>query len=342
MGGEVNPQEGVERKKEETESLVPPVAAFGGGPRAALKMGAALVGAAFAVGLVVACGGGGTTPACNNGDTRPCVGAGGCSGGQSCAGGAWSACDCGGTNDSGADGSTATDGATSDAADGGLPDITPYLKNCPQVAGTAPMVEIPAQGGGSFCIDTREVTADEFVKWKNSGNKDNPPNCPALQSSACGGGNETPNVGALPADCVGWCEAYSFCSVAGKRLCNRTEFVRACEGTRGDFSWGEDFGTMTGQCFGLSPLPKAGATNCHTPEVPFGFANELANGLIEWTNDVNPPPVSAKGQRSGGMTQGTYAKGSPVCAVITENIGLGNTSYAGFKNTGFRCCAKAN
>jgi formylglycine-generating enzyme required for sulfatase activity len=248
------------------------------------------------------------------------------------------ACDCG-SADAGLD-AAPSDGSPADSG----ADITPYLKNCPQVSGTASMVEIPSQGGGSFCIDTREVTAAEFEPYRFGGTKAYPANCPLFVNSSCKGStpNAVPNTGALPADCLGWCMAFSFCAQVGKRLCTSGEFRRTCEGTRGDLPWGGDFAQTSKACFGLSPLPPAGSTACHTTELPYGFANELANGLYEWTNDVPVPNANTKGQVSGGATEATYQSGSPICEFLNSASDVATSSdYPGYKHTGFRCCANA-
>lgn len=288
---------------------------------------------AAAVALAVACGGGGgTTPACNNGDTRQCVGAGGCAGGQSCSGGAWSACDCGGTNDGGLDGNAVNDGGTSD----GGPDITPYLKNCPQVAGTAPMVEIPAQGGGSFCIDTREVTANEL-------NAVRPPKSIILKNSwpaipECSSGTAPPlvfctdlnrNTGELPADCVTFCDAAAYCTKAGKRMCASAELASSCFEAGKDFPWTQDQDAMVAECF-KSPEGPASSSNCYPLTAPTKFVKDLVGGVREYTAKPNewskfPPP-----------TAGPFVTGTKVCG---EVVGIPNFSLTEAERIGFRCCA---
>ena len=257
-------------------------------------------------------------PSCTSGDTRTCVGPGACSGGQTCSGGDWSACDCGGTPDSAGD--SATDGGPEAG-----PDITPYLKNCPQVVGQAPMVEVPASGGGSFCIDTREVTAYEAtLAQKTPLNTSWTPACwnaPVPPSfMLC-----TPQdrfVGDSPANCVSWCDAQAYCGREGKRLCAGPEFVSACMPNGVDFPWGEDANAAYASCFGVSPQPASKST-CHSSVEPHYFVKDLAAVLFEWT--------SLSRQRASP----TFGLDSGICTNATSSA-LERQEAPG---TSFRCCA---
>lgn len=279
-----------------------------------------VLGAGLAI--VVACGGGGgTTPACNNGDTRACVGAGGCAGGQTCNAGAWSSCDCGG-NEAGVDGAT-PDGATEASTDAG-PDITPYLKNCPQIAGTAAMVEIPAQGGGSFCIDVREVTGAEFTKQLGI--------YPQLNwSTGCGNSPEQPiycqtsdrQKGDLRTNCVAWCDAEASCTLVGKRLCTAQEYASACLAGGMDYPWGLNKADMDSRCAGVAR--PASQSSCSPDQPPQHFVKDLvAVG--------GPEYLAAVGQATTG-----FKSAATLCeSTVTNANDIKRQTPGGMS---FRCCA---
>lgn len=279
--------------------------------------------AAVAIGVIAACSGAVSSTTCTNGETRQCIGSGACAGGQVCSGGAWSACDCGGGGDGGADVVTPGDGATPDAG----PDITPYLKNCPQVAGTAPMVEIPAQGGGSFCIDTREVTADELATARTQSlNNDWTPECfaavpPPNQSGTCAAKDRL--TGDLPANCVTWCDAEVVCKRSGKRLCTDAEFSSACMVNGVDFPWGESRDAAASRCFGVGPVPASQST-CRPAAPPQYFVKDLAADLFEWTSPSKHRASPIADPMQGG---------------VCTQIAVATYEKSEAPSTSLRCCA---
>lgn len=272
-------------------------------------------GAALAVVVIVACSGSSSTPAaCNAGETRQCVAAGACAGGQVCvAGGAWSACDCGAGVDAGTDTGAPGDGGTDGVAPG--PDITPYLKNCPQVDGGAPMINIG--GATGFCIDTREATADEvnsvFAETLVS------PDCPTTTPTTCQAKDRA--VGAMPANCITWCRAAGRCAALGKRLCSSQEMRAACVDPS-DFPWGQDVDASTSACFDL-PIPPAGQSKCHSPLAPQYFADNVLGGIAEWL--FTPKDYTR------------FSSASPVCGAQSN----APSTLLELPFVGYRCCTAA-
>lgn len=77
-------------------------------------------------------------------------------------------------------------------------------------------------GSNSYCIDSTEVTNEQYAVFLADSNKPPPharcdfdtnytPNCDGANSQ-----------GALdPVSCIDWCDAWAFCAWAGKRLCGR-------------------------------------------------------------------------------------------------------------------------
>lgn len=287
------------------------------------KLGLLVITFAVSLAAAVACGNAvETSPACTDGQLRSCNGAGSCGGTQRCsAAGQWSACECSGL-DAGVDG-TLTDAGSKEAEAG--PDITPYLKNCPQVSGTSPMVEI-AGDGGAFCIDTREVTATElddarlkFFPLSNGA----PPICQSQKIDPCAASDRT--TGDLPANCVTWCDAAGFCKLMGKRLCGTEELGGACFAGGQDFPWGQDVDAAVAHCNRKSIHP-ASASVCRPPTPPQTFVVDVIGNYPEFAS--NP------GQITQSVIEGAYVSGDPMCGVSPGSVTI-NAELA----VSVRCCA---
>jgi hypothetical protein len=92
---------------------------------------------------------------------------------------------------------------------------------CPSTGGPAP-VRIPLPDGGSFCIDSTEVTNVQYEAFLAAGVST------ANQGALCNWNTTyTPSSGwpypmndaQKPVGWVDWCDAQAFCKWAGKRLC---------------------------------------------------------------------------------------------------------------------------
>ena len=87
---------------------------------------------------------------------------------------------------------------------------------CPTGPGPV-MVLIPGSG---FCIDSTEVTRDQYSTFLNTS--------PTNKSSFCGWNSSfvlsadwppAAGEGTFPVDGIDWCDAYAYCAWAGKRMC---------------------------------------------------------------------------------------------------------------------------
>src|SRR5262249_55529317 len=89
---------------------------------------------------------------------------------------------------------------------------------CPQAHGAMREVPLP-NGGGFFCIDKTEVTADEYAIFSRTTATSPPTGLP----TGCESNTDyTPSIttsGKQPVAGVDWCDAWAFCRWAGKRMC---------------------------------------------------------------------------------------------------------------------------
>ncbi len=101
---------------------------------------------------------------------------------------------------------------------GGAGGSTP---SCPSVAGLWPMVAVPDSLGGHFCMDSREVTNEQYLAFLMAGSS------PTLHPECAGVVDFTPmdswppsaDAATLPVVAITWCQAQAFCIASGKRLC---------------------------------------------------------------------------------------------------------------------------
>ncbi len=120
--------------------------------------------------------------------------------------------------------------------------------------------------------------------------------------------------------------ARALCGAAGKRLCTRAEWSRACGGTGALGRRGPTGDRWTGGCHvdDAAPGPRAAGTgDCRSPE---GVA-ELSGNLWEWTEGPAGPEL-----RGGGWLLGA---GRGQCRATSRPP----AEVAGLAEWGVRCCA---
>ena len=96
-----------------------------------------------------------------------------------------------------------------------------------------PMVRIVSAIGSAYCIDSTEVTQSQysaFLTGTRESVSDPPPECRSNTDlvPCAGAGYEPATRGNYPVTCIDWCDAWSFCHWAGKRLCGAIAGVPAC------------------------------------------------------------------------------------------------------------------
>lgn len=208
------------------------------------------------------------------------------------------------------------------------------------------MVEI-AVGAKSFCIDATEVTNSEFAEYaKLPGSPTLPAQCKDVVLSFPGktGADRAPQFN------VSWCDAFAFCSWAGKRLCGRldsskpvasdnSEWTYVCtQGTTTAYPYGNDFDTtacVNGRpATDALPEPVASFGNCSGNSAPYTGVYDLSGNVSEWVDECEGTDCRALGGYYGDTD-----KNALKCASI-GGTGMTVVHPVGrvLRGLGFRCC----
>ena len=209
---------------------------------------------------------------------------------------------------------------------------------------------------GRFCIDSTEVTRGQYQAFMDDVGNDagayRPPDCENDAGVQPEKGRPTDNLD-FPIDFIDWCDAKTFCSWAGKRLCGRiggganawtahddedmSQWYAACsaDGAR-VFPYGNDY--VADACNGMdydpgligSSLPVMALAD--TCEGGFPGLYDMSGNVREWTDNcqTSNDNCSALGG-SFGLASG--------------KVGVKCSSRSQFEwwskqlGLGFRCCA---
>ncbi len=261
-------------------------------------------------------------------------------------------CDCvdTGQSDSNGGGDAGADGATIDAG------INPCLGE----AGTAGPRMIQADG---YCIDATEVTVGQYLAffdvdagvtqpvecaWNNSF----APSTDQRDDNRCTSANIDPSTRAQhPISCVDWCDAWSYCEWAGKRLCGAigggavpfgstdtgSQWFLACASTQGDKF--PDDSNDGGDCqlnqSGTAPVDSLGCNGSYP-----GLSDMVGN-VEEWTDSCDTAGETPDGGGTSfdhchelGDEFENFSGGAGCTAIDFDNR---RETWAGI---GFRCCSK--
>lgn len=241
--------------------------------------------------------------------------------------------------------------ASSAAPDGGRSDA----REASSAACPAEMVEERFADGTRFCIDRTEVTQQAYATFLTQDAGASPPGCATNTSLRpdepaadvkCSALFDPATNGTMPVVCVDHCDAATYCSSRGARLCggkgggnldpadtnnpSSDEWFVACAGTGRSFAPGDDpAGCAVGQAV---PDPAASAT-CATPE----GVQHLSGNVAEWTGTCGVDTGGeARCLQRGGSIADTAAKDLRCARAAGEGIRL-RTARLGF--IGFRCCS---
>lgn len=268
----------------------------------------------------------------------------------------------GGTMDASA-GSGGSAGTVSDAGDGGT-----VLVSCPTTLAGPTMILIKPTNAGPFCIDSTEVTHAQYAAFLAAPVK---PTSPAAACASnvefdplkqidgagqCPWGNPTNGAWKIqpdwPVSCVDWCDAWSFCNWAGKKLCGaldggsnafgagddpkKSQWFHACSnGGAHTFPYGDVYEPKS--CRGQDAIAAnepviPAPVNSH-PACEGGVVGifDMSGNVSEWTDECEGDVCRTRG--------GAYATFDDQLG-CSDNAG-GSYSYPRAKSrvwTGFRCC----
>ncbi len=205
---------------------------------------------------------------------------------------------------------------------------------CPSGKGPE-MIEVPKVGGGTYCIDSTEVTNSQYDAFlKTSPAVPNIPECAFKTDLTPGTSWPDPDLDEA-VNFLDWCDAYAFCAWAGKRLCGDvgggaspfasantpdSQWHNACSaGGTQDFPYGTD--TVSGAC---------STSLSDTREFPCcqgGYSGiyDMTGYLREWVDACS----------------GTAGKGDDCRVMGKTNCQSGDAVKRNRRagNIGFRCCA---
>jgi formylglycine-generating enzyme required for sulfatase activity len=238
--------------------------------------------------------------------------------------------DAGGAN--GGDGSTTAEGGN----------------GCPGTHGPA-MVSV-----GGYCIDSTEVTNDQYKPFVAQANTSTQPAVCAWNTTfapSCLTLNAAPNA---PVTCVNWCDAYAFCAWAGKRLCGKIggggtttdlgalndatkdQWFNACsQGGARTYPYGNTYMMVCNDAeHGASmPIDVATSTGCVG-----GFPGlfDMSGNAVEWEDGcVGTAGASDTCIIRSGAWDDSQAGGNLACASTSSALQMRNLAD---NTTGFRCC----
>ncbi len=219
------------------------------------------------------------------------------------------------------------------------------------------MVLIAVPSGGSFLIDAKETTVEEYEAVRAMGVPSNLVACPPPlgDRTTCTvkrQGSRT-MMANQPANCVTWCDAALYCAAKGKRLCGAigggslgsiatdprdNEWARACGGAEGNpYPYGKVFEAGACDVFpgDAATLPEAGApaprTSC---EGSVRGLYDMGGSLAEWTN--------GRSETSFAFVEGAayrYSCADRAADCTCQNIHL--SSVGAQDDVGIRCCKDA-
>jgi formylglycine-generating enzyme required for sulfatase activity len=199
------------------------------------------------------------------------------------------------------------------------------------------MVRIPDPAGGSYCIDSTEVTRAQYVTYLAN----NPPTTGQIPACSWNDDLEPNNWNPSTADDrpvagVDWCDAYAFCAWAGKRLCGKigggsvdpassddpsaSQWFNACSrgGTR-EYAYGDKW--TAGAC-GWSG-DDVQSHPCCVGGYPGVY--DLSGGVEEWVDSCD----GSTDENDGCLTHGPSN---------CDNTDVDDRDQDS-SNVGFRCCA---
>lgn len=246
---------------------------------------------------------------------------------------------------------------------------------CPQGTGGAKMVLIPLPDGNAYCIDEREAVYAEykaFLEAKGENFDGQPAECEANTSFVPGWedpSHEIPQCSVWLIDsepdravqCLDFCDAWAFCSWAGKRLCSevgvkskglhfvpddelsqlyksaRSEWFHVCsQGGTTEYPYGNEY--EPGKCIDEAKIQTEGESaldvrdttgnTCHGTSSPYDEVHNMSGSVKQWQNICRTSGCAIQG--GSWQTPSNCSDASGVKSLMSVNVGVG-----------VRCCADA-
>ncbi|MBS2015017.1 MAG: SUMF1/EgtB/PvdO family nonheme iron enzyme [Deltaproteobacteria bacterium] len=254
---------------------------------------------------------------------------------------------------------TSNDGATTDAGSDvtTIPDVIeePLPDGaCPSRGGPTP-VRVTS-GTTSFCIDSTEVTRDQYDAFLKSSPPAGVAECAWKLASGYVPSLEWPPLPAtrsLPVVGVDWCDSKAFCAWAGKRLCGaigggalspaelslsaRSEFVFACSngGTR-VYPYGNAYNpnTCNGEDLAAGRVLAVGSLAGCTGPAPAIY--DMSGNVHEWLNGCETSADAGPQDQRCGLSGSAFTHPS---ADMACNVVETAERSARVNEFGIRCCS---
>lgn len=264
-----------------------------------------------------------------------------------------------GATDGGGDTTTSADGPGNDTS----LDVTPVPDvkeeplpdgGCPSLGGPTP--KRITSGATSFCIDTTEVTREQYDAFLKSSPAGGVGECAWKSSAGYTPGADwpyTPMTKDHPVVGVDWCDAKAFCAWSGKRMCGgigggplnnadialpaKSEFVFACSnGGTQSFPYGNVYSPNS--CNGADlaagrTLPVGSLLGC---KGGFPGLSDLSGNVHEWLNGCLLDPDAAAPDQLCSISKSafTHSAGDMLCTSVE-----GIERDIRLDEIGFRCCS---
>ena len=208
----------------------------------------------------------------------------------------------------------------------------------------------------SFCIDSVEVTVDQytrFLQFKAGEVTGQPSSCSWNTSFVPAGWPEVP--GNAPVTGTNWCMAYTFCEWAGKRLCGAPDAGAADPNRWGESSQSQWFKACSRNNDGLHTYPYGNTydpTACNgtdfdagkalpslaSCEGPYSGLFDMSGNVLEWEDSCLVPDGGTPGAGDFCHTRGGAFGDNAGGLQCNAGVLFTRGSMAG--NVGFRCCSK--
>lgn len=239
---------------------------------------------------------------------------------------------------------TATD-TTTDTGTDGATDAPVSDPACGVHKGGA-MVHIAS---GKFCIDATEVTATEYVAFRDAADKGAVPAYCAWNTGYTAAASFGPDG---PMTNVNWCQAQQYCLWAGKHLCSKLGTdqpgTTGTEDTMWGYACGNSLGTLwatgsdatgvsTACTIGVAtPVPPKSPSKCHGAAAPYDRLVHLNGNVREWdgagctglgTADAGAVLCGDRGGYFGSTAEQAKCANGVEHAIDFKDVA-----------TGFRCC----